>query len=126
MTFSNNNADNHLHISRRFIQQADEELASGDHIQASEKAWGAVAHYIKAIAERRGWRQTRHRDYYTNMEFLSEETSDKEAFRRFFMVADGLHANFYNDYMSAEQVCESIEDAKELIAILDDIEATAG
>ena len=125
MTFSNNSADNHMHISRRFIRQADEELASGDHIQASEKAWGAVAHYFKAIAERRDWRQTRHRDYYTNMELLGEESPDREEFRRFFMVADGLHANFYNDYMSAEQVGESIDDTKKLIAILDDIEDAA-
>ena len=42
------------------------------------------------------------------------------------MVADGLHANFYNDYMSVEQVGESIDDAKELIAILDNIEAATG
>ena len=125
MTFFNNVAANHLHISRRFIRQADEELASGDHIQASEKAWGAVAHYFKAIAERRDWRQTRHRDYYTNMELLGQESSDREDFRRFFLVADGLHANFYNDYMSAEQVSESIEDAKKLLSMLDEIEAAA-
>ncbi len=125
MTFSDNPADNHMHISRRFIRQADEELANGAHIQASEKAWGAVAHYFKAIAARRDWRQTRHRDYYTNMELLGEETADKEEFRRFFMVADGLHANFYNDYMSAEQVSESIEDTKKFIDMLDDIEAEA-
>lgn len=123
MTFSNNSADNHLHISRRFIRQADEELANGDHIQASEKAWGAVAHYFKAVAERRDWRQTRHRDYYTNMELLRDESSNRGEFRRFFLAADGLHANFYNDYLSAEQVGESIDDAKKLISMLDEIEA---
>ena len=125
MTFSNNSADNHLHISRHFLQQADEELSSGDHIQASEKAWGAVAHYFKSIAARRDWRQNRHRDYYTNMELLRQESSDEEEFRRFFLAADGLHANFYNDYMSPGQVRESIEDAKKLIAMLDHIEASA-
>ena len=125
MTFSNDSADNHLHISRRFLRQADEELSSGDHIQASEKAWGAVAHYFKSIAARRDWRQNRHRDYYVNMERLGEESPDKEEFRRFFLVADGLHANFYNDYMSPDQVSESIEDAKKLIAMLDDIESAA-
>lgn len=125
MTFSNNRADNHLHISRRFIRQADEELANGDHIQASEKAWGAVAHYFKSIAARRDWRQNSHRDYYINMELLRGESVDKEEFRRFFLAADGLHANFYNDYMSAEQVGESIEDAKKLLSMLDSIESPA-
>ena len=42
----------------------------------------AVARYFKAIAERRDWRQTRHRDYYTNMELLGEESSDSEEFRK--------------------------------------------
>ena len=125
MTFPSDRTDNHMQISRRFIRQADEELANGDHIQASEKAWGAVAHYFKSIAARRDWRQNSHRDYYTNMELLRDESVDKEGFRRFFLAADGLHANFYNDYMSAEQVSESIEDAKRLIAMLDDIEAAA-
>ena len=36
-----------------------------------------------------------------------------------------LHANFYNDYMSAEQVGESIEDTRKFIGMLDDIEADA-
>ena len=35
------------------------------------------------------------------------------------MVIDGLHANFYDDYMSAEQVVGSIEDIKKIIAISD-------
>ena len=125
MTFSDDRADNHLHISRRFIRQADEELANGDHIQASEKAWGAVAHYFKSIAARRDWRQNSHRDYYINMELLRNESVDKEEFRRFFLAADGLHANFYNDYMSAEQVGESVEDAKKLLSMLDAIESPA-
>ena len=125
MTFSNDRSDNHLHISRRFIRQADEELANGDHIQASEKAWGAVAHYFKSIAARRDWRQNSHRDYYVNMEILRDESVDKDEFRRLFMVADGLHANFYNDYLSAEQVSESLGDAKRLITMLDEIEASA-
>ncbi len=125
MTFSNNSSENHLHISRRFLRQADEELSSGDHIQASEKAWGAVAHYFKSIAARREWRQNRHRDYYTNMELLRALSADRDEFRRLFYVADGLHANFYNDYLTAEQVSESIEDTKKLIAMLDQIEASS-
>ena len=41
------------------------------------------------------------------------------------MVIDGLHANFYDDYMSAGQVVGSIEDIKKLIAISDKIKAAA-
>ena len=37
--------------SQRFLDQAKQELATGDLLQASEKGWGAAAQMIKAIAE---------------------------------------------------------------------------
>ena len=41
--------------SERLMRHAFEQLEKGDRIQASEKAWGAVAHKIKVIAgEREG------------------------------------------------------------------------
>ena len=49
-------------ISERFIIHAREELAEGNRLQAGEKAWGAVAQYLKIIGERRGWNHHRHRD----------------------------------------------------------------
>ena len=42
-------------ISRNFLRQAREELATGDLLQASEKSWGAAAHAVKAAAEKRRW-----------------------------------------------------------------------
>ena len=37
----------HVRISDRFLGQAQSEFERGDLLQASEKAWGAVAHYVK-------------------------------------------------------------------------------
>ena len=34
----------------------------GDLLQASKKAWGAVAHYLKSVAKYRGWQNRTHRD----------------------------------------------------------------
>ena len=44
----------HEEISGRFLHHADEEFEKGDMLQASEKAWGAVAHYVKSVAKARG------------------------------------------------------------------------
>jgi hypothetical protein len=44
----------HLNISYRFIEQAQDEFEKGDILQASEKAWGAAARAAKAAAEQRG------------------------------------------------------------------------
>ena len=48
------NANHHADLSRRLLQQAGYELRSlGDRVQASDKASGAVAQAVKAIAEDR-------------------------------------------------------------------------
>ena len=55
----------HQEISERFLSHAEEEFEKGDLLQASEKAWGAVAHYVKSVAKAAGWvgcRQSRRRE----------------------------------------------------------------
>ncbi len=46
--------ERHVQISQRFIPRAEEWFEKGDMPQASEKAWGAAAHYLKSIAKRQG------------------------------------------------------------------------
>ena len=53
-------ADDRRVIARRSILQARQELERGSRLQAGEKAWGAVAHNLKAIGESRGWRHESH------------------------------------------------------------------
>ena len=45
----------HREISDQFLDQAVEEYRRGDLLQASEKAWGAVSHYVSAMSVERGW-----------------------------------------------------------------------
>ena len=117
--------DNHIAISRRFIRHAEEELEKGDLLQASEKSWGAVAHRLKAIAGRRRWSHSSHKDYYRIIANLSEETNRPEEFLALFDVADSLHANFYNDFKLEELVRTGLVNVKKLLDILDDIETAA-
>ena len=44
MTLRSEPIEAHYVHSQRLILHAEEKLAEGDRIQASEKAWGAVAH----------------------------------------------------------------------------------
>jgi len=44
----------HLELSERYLGEAEELLARGDYVQASEKAWGAAAQIVKAVAAREG------------------------------------------------------------------------
>jgi hypothetical protein len=43
-----------LELPERYLGEAEELLARGDYVQASEKAWGAAAQIVKAVAAREG------------------------------------------------------------------------
>ena len=104
----------------RLIAQAEEELAREDRVQASEKAWGAVAHQLKAIAELRGWKYEDHADTYDIIRRLVAETGDAEI-RLLFSVAAALHRNFYLDTMPISELGFEIGTVRELLARLRNI-----
>ena len=68
--------ERHQDISGQLLSQADAELKKGDLLQASEKAWGAVAHYVKSVASDQGWQNRTHRDVNRNARELIMLTDD--------------------------------------------------
>ncbi len=104
----------HTDTSRRFIEQAEDELHRGDSLQASEKAWGAVAHALKSIAEREGWRHNNHSDLFRAADNIVERTGDQEI-RTLFSVANSLHQNFYEGWFSDDFIASNIEDVNRLL-----------
>ena len=114
--------DNHTEVSRRFIQQAGEELERGDVLQASEKAWGSAARAVKSVADRRGWEHDSHRRLFAVVRRVAEQSGDPDI-RRLFSAANGLHANFYEGQMDTETVIKRVEEVRLLIRKL---EATEG
>ena len=114
--------DEHVEISRRFIAQADAEFAGGDLLQASEKAWGAVAHRLKAIAIRRGWRHGSHRHFHEIIDGVRAETDGPDELKRLLAITESLHANFYNVFLNESGVRERIDSAKMLLSMLEGIE----
>ena len=108
----------HIETSRRFIEQAAIELEGGDLLQASEKTWGAAAHAVKSVAERRGWRHDSHRRLFIAVDRIVSETGQQEI-RHLFQVSSDSHKNFYEGRMDSSEVEESIEEVKQLLAILD-------
>ena len=45
---------NHAATANEFLDASEQEFAAGDHLQASEKLWGAATHAAMAVAQRRG------------------------------------------------------------------------
>ena len=95
--------------SRKLLAQARDELAVGDVRQASEKGWGAAAQMVKAVAEQRGWEHKGHGALFTVVDQVARETQDHSA-RTKFHVANSLHANFYEHWMSADMVSSGLDE----------------
>ena len=115
-------AETHQEVSRRFLLHAEEQLALGDSLQASEKGWGAAAHAIKAIAERQGWRHRTHSDLFAVARRVAASEERREIIE-LFGLANSLHQNFYEGWMDDEFISESLDSLGNLLDILDEVSA---
>ncbi len=90
-------SNRHADLSRRLLEQANYELdQKGDRVQASEKASGAVAQAVKAIAEDRQWRHSSHALRRTIVNLLVAEFN-QPGLDSVQAIADQLHNNYYED-----------------------------
>ena len=107
--------------SRRLIRQARGELESGDTMQASEKAWGAAAQFLKSVAERRGLR-------YESDEDLIEAASNAKRARKTTEYSDliieamAMNANIHENWLSESQIRQGIDSIAALLEKLEGAE----
>ena len=116
--------ESHTVHSSRLMRQALEELAGGDRVQASEKAWGAVVHALKVIAGERGAPYETHRDAFRLVHDISTESPDWRALEGKYAIANGLHRNYYEDSRSVDELARSLEQVSELLDLLTNLQAS--
>jgi len=109
-------AELYARLSEKYLREA-EDLLSKDHVQASEKLWGAAALMVKAVAASRGISISSHGELFSFVRRLGEEERNPEL-RRLFSVASTLHQNFYENWLREDVVREYSEDMKQLVAEL--------
>ena len=114
-----NPIETHDTHSKRLIEHAQEQLEKGDRLQASEKAWGAVAHKAKVIADRMGWTYDTHTDFHGLKNRIAKLTDDPKTTRRLLSIALHLHTNYYRDQYPLEDIRADLEEVKTLLDILD-------
>lgn len=93
----------HSQTAREFLSVSDQEFAAGDILQGSEKLWGAAAHAVMALAQRRGWRFGDHRALQAAANRLADELQEP-LLSSDFSVAQKFHANFYHDFMQDYEI----------------------
>ncbi len=99
----NMQTEQHAQAARDFLEAADREFASGDHLQASEKLWGAASHAVMAVAQQRDLPFGSHRALKEAVQHLAEDAGDRGLFAE-FIAAEKFHANFYHDFMEDYQL----------------------
>ena len=107
----------HQEISDQLLAQAVDEFRKGDLLQASEEAWGAVAHHVKSVAQEQGWPNSSHRDVCKNADRLVDLTDNPRHNGLLFDSMENLPMNFYEDTYEErpEKVRYGIEAARDLI-----------
>jgi HEPN domain-containing protein len=105
-------AEFHRGLVEKFLREAEELLARGDYVQASEKAWGAAAQIVKAAAAKAGKELRSHGDLW---QFVSEIAGEDRELRRLWSRANSLHQNFYEGWMPPEDVRYAVEDVKQFV-----------
>ena len=116
--------EDRLRISLRMIIQAREELKMGSRLQAGEKAWGAVVHPVKAIAEQRGWRHKSHQDVHAALsQVVLEYGFDSDQVQALSEAYRVGHENFYENFRSPEELSEMIDGVERVMEALIDVTA---
>ena len=114
--------DDRRAIGRRFILQARQYLQQGDRLQAGEKAWGAIAHNLKVIAEQRGWSHKNHQQIENIGRQIVAELQDTDLGDAIADVFHNGHRNFYENQNSLDEMRQTIESAEETLPILESLQ----
>ena len=106
MTTKEMSALEHAQTARDFLAASDREFDAGDHLQGSEKLYGAATQVIIAICQQRGWRYNNHRAMKRAVAEIAREYNDDviaDALTGGYIAAENFHRNFFHDHMEDYQ-----------------------
>ena len=103
MTTREMSAAEHAQTARDFLVASDREFAAGDHLQGSEKLYGAATQAIIALCQQRGWRYKSHRAMQQAVSALEREYDDP-FIAAGFASANRFHENFFHDSLEDYEI----------------------
>ena len=110
----------YLELHNKYLKEAEELYGKGELAQSSEKYWRAVVSLLSVIAEKKNLPHYSHRDFWEVIEIIVEETKNPE-YSTLFRLAEGLHANFYHNFMRKESFEKHREETLRLIKMLEEL-----
>ena len=104
-------------ISQELLTNARLELDAGDLLQASDKAWGAAAFAVKAVAEKRRWFNDADWNLGRIAHVIAAEQANDDIVA-YYLAARDAHYNFYHHEYNAPAVRRTINLAARLVELL--------
>ena len=113
--------DYHSERSWHFLDLVDEEVARGELEEASNKLWGAVAHAIKAVAERKGWFHGSHNALAETVMRLIDDEGAPPMLYIYYTSANWFHSRFYGGPPTGHEILQAKGEMAQLIRILENL-----
>ncbi len=113
--------DYHAERSWHFLELVDDEVQRGELEEASNKLWGAAAHAIKAIAERRGWPYGAHRDLEDAVMRLVDDEGAPTILHTYYSSANWFHSRFYGGPPSESVIRNGKQNMADFIRLLENL-----
>ena len=113
--------------SAGLLRQAEDLLRAGDKRRASGKAWEAVAHCLRTVADERGWERAAtgtHDEVGDLIEAasrLADESDDPDEIRDLYMSVGASYIDSLENWYTEDIVRVGIADAESLITLLERI-----
>lgn len=106
--------ETYLKLLNGYLTEADNMLAKENFTQASEKLWGAAAEAVKIVAAAKGIELPSHRDLWEFTTKLDKEHPSMDLLN-LFHIANSLHTNFYENWLTSEVVTRGSEAVREFV-----------
>ena len=113
-----NGTADHVQMSERFQGHTTIEIGKGNRLQASEKIWASVAHPLKAVAQRRGWKHNSHPCLRAIADQLGREKGAVVEYYDHMNSAENMHTNFYENIDDWNRIETARRKAEEFIMLL--------
>lgn len=111
----------HAERSWHFLELVDDEVARGEMEEAGNKLWGAAAHAIKAVAERRGWSHGAHHDLEEVVMRLVDDEGGPAILYTYYALANWFHARFYGGPPEEGMIHHGKEQITDFIRLLENL-----
>jgi len=106
-------------MSERYLRTAQDWFADGFLEEAAGKVWMAVSHYVRAVADERGWESESRRDLSDAAYDLARETDDPERAGRMFSSLIGIVLTGFTGGPTDWLIESGIADARETLRLFE-------